>query len=1569
MLNLNVPFLSYPQRGSLHLSFNLYYNDSPQHLKEICPQQSSCLWQWLGGGYPNVAWAQHVTVSGTNMAVVYNKGTNGQYTKYFANWRLATADESVHVLANRGTLTIINQNPLIYTQGSGPWETLDATGWRVNGSLSSESGGTPTAIIGPDGMDYLAQEDPNGNKITVGSTSLTDSLNRPIPLPTAATATDTSQCPQSPLPVTSATLWSPPSPSGGNAPYKFCYATVAVNIPGDGDTIVGKTQNISKIQSIVLPNGQTWNFQYNDPGDGSTYNGKPVNYGTLTQITLPTGGTISYTFSTVGPMTSTCQNTGRWVATRVLNANDGTGSHTWSYSYTYGSSTTVTDPLGNYAVHTFSKLAGACSLYEIETQSYQAGGALLKTVSTAYQYSQSQNSHDPVNVVPTTITTTWPNGKTAAVTKSYDAGYSYIDYLGNSTFNGVADVGIYGKVLTEADSDYGQGSPGGTLRTTTNTYQAFSKPAYLTNNLLDLPASIKVTGGSQTAYNTYGYDEYGLAPSGISTQHDTSPPDGSARGNQTSIHRQLNNGTATSTSGCAISVGSGGYLVNYATYNDTGTISNSVDSCGASATDTLHMTNYVYSANYVGAFPTAVTNPKNQSTTHTYDFNTGLLTSTTDPNLQPTSFTYDNMWRLASITYPDGGSAVITRQESSFPNTATLTKKITSSQNLVETNAFDGVGRVSQNQLADPQGTIYTDTTYDADGRKASVSNPYRTKSDPTYGVTSYVYDGIGRTCVLVPPDGTAVSGSTCPASQPSNDVFTTYAGNQTTVTDQQGIKRQSQTDGLGRLTNVWESPSGVNYQTTYNYDGLDDLVSVVQGSSHNRSFIYDSLKRLTSSGNPETGGTSAPVTYAYDADSNVIAKKDARNITVNYSYDSLNRMTGRTYSNSDPSVTYTYDQSTCIGQSPCYNVGRRTSMTDADGSESWSYDQMGREWGEQRTSNGYSKTTGYSYDLSGDLATLTYPSGRVIKYVTDSAGRPSSAEDVANSIFYIQGNCPNGITSSGVCYAPQGAISFANVGPTGGSTWLKLAMSYNDRLQPNGIQYYNQAGNLMLLQYNFVDASSHNNGNVMGITNLVDGTRSQQFTYDQLNRLVTAETTSTYATSPAHCWGESYVYDNATTGEFGNLTNINVASTSYNGCTQESLSIVASAANQISSFGYDASGNVLNDTHNSYSWNAESEIKTAAGVTYTYDGDGDRLQKSNGKIYWYGASTEILDESDGSGNITDEYVFFGGKRIAHRVVSGNAISYYGEDFLGTSRQIYTSASAVCYDADFYPFGGERIVTNTCAQNYKFEGKERDTETTNDDFGARYYSSAFGRWTSPDWSSTPAPVPYANLTNPQTLNLYAMVRDNPETFADLDGHLLQAFEEAMERDFIERGNEDQRNAAQGQSQAPNQNPLSSITVLGNKVGISYSSKLSAAQRLSASDAIAAAVRLLNKTAGKLTPDEKKAIAEITSFAVSGPNTLLGATGNGSMTLSNGYIHDSSAAWLGSLFGHEGQHYLNAGKYSGANLWRDEQSAGRTQLGIGNKIGFSNSERMYLEQWIDDRNRAAMQQHVEQGYSY
>src|SRR5205807_3820866 len=82
----------------------------------------------------------------------------------------------------------------------------------------------------------------------------------------------------------------------------------------------------------------------------------------------------------------------------------------------------------------------------------------------------------------------------------------------------------------------------------------------------------------------------------------------------------------------------------------------------------------------------------------------------------------------------------------------------------------------------------------------------------------------------------------------------------------------------------------------------------------------------------------------------------------------------------------------------------------------------------------------------------------------------------------------------------------------------------------------------------------------------------------------------------------------------------------------------------------------------------------------------------------------------------------------------------------------------------------QNVYLNTCPQNYKFTGKERDTETGLDEFGARYYNSALGRFTTPDWAARPTTVPYAKFGDPQTLNLYSYVENSPVNQADADGH-------------------------------------------------------------------------------------------------------------------------------------------------------------------------------------------------------
>src|SRR5258708_9579771 len=112
---------------------------------------------------------------------------------------------------------------------------------------------------------------------------------------------------------------------------------------------------------------------------------------------------------------------------------------------------------------------------------------------------------------------------------------------------------------------------------------------------------------------------------------------------------------------------------------------------------------------------------------------------------------------------------------------------------------------------------------------------------------------------------------------------------------------------------------------------------------------------------------------------------------------------------------------------------------------------------------------------------------------------------------------------------------------------------------------------------------------------------------------------------------------------------------------------------------------------------------------------------------------------------------------------------YYHGDQIGSSRLMTSDGGWPVWQGTFLPYGEEynqQITTN----HYKFTGKERDSESGLDYFGARYYSSLLGRFMSDDWSATPEPVPYADFGDPQALNLYSYVRNIPTTRVDLDGH-------------------------------------------------------------------------------------------------------------------------------------------------------------------------------------------------------
>ena len=811
--------------------------------------------------------------------------------------------------------------------------------------------------------------------------------------------------------------------------------------------------------------------------------------------------------------------------------------------------------------------------------------------------------------------------------------------------------------------------------------------------------------------------------------------------------------------------------------------------------------------------------------------------STSDPTYGLTTHTYDALGRAAQVIPPDG-SATSNNISTTYSGSCAV---VVDQAGKVRKSCTDGLGRLVE--LDEPSasgasaGTPGTGTVK-ISGHEQKIINCTApvgaTQTASTQTSCPYLYDG-GSVSVTVngftgtayygqnstedtiaTALGSALNGPASPVSASAsanvitltartNGSATNYPLSTSVTWDSGDFSGPSFVATLSGPTLTGGSDGITNPLTTlYTYDTLDNLLTVTQkgGSTDStqwrpRTLAYDSLSRLTSSTNPESNtvpstGATLPTTYLYDVNGNLSSKTapapnqtGSATVTSDFLYDPLNRVTQKSFSDgTTPTVKYGYDGvalSGCAVAPPAltdpYPAGLRTAMCDGAGAESWGHDNMGRVVTDRRTTNGITKPTAYTYlpYVDGSLYQLTYPSSRIITYATGTAGRLFSVQDNSTSVYY----------ATSAHYIPSGALSSLTNG-----TSLISTLYHNTRLQPCRISVKSSGtapsncadttntGNVLDFAYGF-NFGSADNGNVVFIANNKDNTRSQNFTYDFLNRLATAQTQTTGVTIPnSNCWGLTFGYD-----PWGNLLSSAISGPS--GCSEPlALNVYATKNNQLSAsatqqtgYCYDSAGNLLdqatcpaNPPH-AYVYNAENQLISAGGVTYSYDGDGRRVMKSSGTLYWYGTSSDPLDETDLAGDTNNssffEYVFFGSKRIARRDYQNN-VNYYFADHLGTSRVVTNSSGAILDDSDFYPFGGERPISSSSGNHYKFTGKERDAESGLDNFGARYNSSALGRFMSAD----PFTVTPGRVVDPQQLNLYAYVRNNPLRHIDPTGMVI-----------------------------------------------------------------------------------------------------------------------------------------------------------------------------------------------------
>ena len=1189
-------------------------------------------------------------------------------------------------------------------------------------------------IYGPDGtLDYV--QDTNGNYYTNnfnwnGVGSATDSSGRPL----VTVSLNGNYIYYDVL-----------NSQGTTSRYTVTTAQIPINA-------YSSTTPLTVIQSIQLPDLTTYQFGY-DSGATGTHSGL------LTSMTLPTGGQVSYSRNGSVTTRTTPDSATPWTYTTQVISNCTTTANGYTQL-------TVQKPSGDSEVLTFvCPMAIYAGPYPTSVQYYSgsvSSANLVATLTAEYDlthlvYSTANNCNcDPIlDVVKTAESTILPASGGTTLTQR-------TEYTWDS--GGVGGSMQYGELLQKREWNFYSGTrPASADRTTSMSY--LNGSGYLAVNIVNRPVSVTVTNssGSTVAQAVNSYDDWPLSTTGatgLANHNDTNyGATNTVRGNLTQAKRWLNT--------------TGGFLVISNHYDIAGNLIQTTDPNGNS-------TYFDHTDNYYGASPspptaayvTKITKPVTNSVNHIerfqYYYGSGLSAAICGENLPSgsncaygmsvpqsdyISFSYDNMGRPSTKNAGDGGQT----SWSYTSNSSTSTTTIDGSHNLVGSSILDGLGRTSQGQTSSGQGTIYVDTTYDSNGRVHTVSNPHFSISSPTDGVTTYFsYDGLDRVRLVTDQDG-------------SNSVAISYAGNCKTVTDEANKARKSCYDGFGRLTGVWEDPSGLNYETDYLYDLLNDLTSVTQSGSRQRTFSYDSLSRLTSAYNPESN----TINYAYDANGNVLTKTDARNITTTYTYDALNRLQSKLYSDGTPGAYYYYDQTAPWGFTLSNPIGRLTTEGTYNGttwptSSAFSYDPMGRTLLDDQCTPTNCGSTGwsiyYTYNLDGGLTSFTN-TWNTFYQSFDSAGRVTQLTS-----SFVDAQHP-GTLATVNSYYPSGQVKQLTLG-----NGLIESNVFNPRLQGCRITLLSSgtppaacgdpipSGNVEDFAYVF--GGTNNNGNITGWNGVGVQTFNRSYTYDGVNRLWTLSDSAPGAQCPSLSWS----YDN-----WGNRQ--------QSGC--RTFSAAFNASNQIASVGsinfqYDAAGNLVNDGTHHYGYDAENRLTTVdsgSTATYLYDAEGRRVRSTTAS----GTFDYIYDALSGKilytyGSLPNGYK---GAIVFYVPFQGQLTAFYASsttffvhrDHLGTTRATTDLNRNVCETVDNLPFGELTLSGNgNCWPDLLFTGKERDWESGLDNFGARYDSSQYGRFMTPDWSAVPEPVPFAKLTNPQTLNLYAFVHDNPVTFADSDGH-------------------------------------------------------------------------------------------------------------------------------------------------------------------------------------------------------
>ncbi len=473
-------------------------------------------------------------------------------------------------------------------------------------------------------------------------------------------------------------------------------------------------------------------------------------------------------------------------------------------------------------------------------------------------------------------------------------------------------------------------------------------------------------------------------------------------------------------------------------------------------TDVDATTGYSYDSS--GAL-TQITNALSQSVQTTQHTPGGLPQTILDSNGVTAQLTYDVRQRLTSRSINTAAGALTT---SYVYDSAGNLLSTTLPDGSVLTNAYDSAHRLTK--VTDALGN-YTSYTLDALGDRTQVT-VFRIDGTLTWQ-RSGTFDALGRELV----DTTGAGQTTTRTFDPNGNVLTVKDGlNHTTANTY---------DALNRLSTSTDANGGL---TTPAYDFHDRIVSVTDANNNSTAYVRDGFGDVIQQTSPDSGIS----VFHYDGDADLTSKTDALGIVTNQTFDALDRRLTTTYpANTAENVVYTYDQT---GTGFTFGIGRLTSVADAAGSLTRTYDERGNLASEKRVNGSTVLTTGYTYDGANRVASMTYPDGTLVTYQFNGAGYLAkvSAKPAGSSTT---------TTIAMLNHQPFGPINAATYGNGIAETW-----AFDTAYRPTNITDVLTGANIQNSTYAYDNAS-----NVTSIADALNAANSQTLGYDAINRLTSA--------------------------------------------------------------------------------------------------------------------------------------------------------------------------------------------------------------------------------------------------------------------------------------------------------------------------------------------------------------------------------------------------------------------------------------------------------------------------------